>query len=120
MHLLAFARSRETRQLVSSFAVVTASSRVSNTKNLETLISFSQFLLLLHWHDAQQRSVVSSLEPQFYSLSCRASPGHLSHEVGSEGDVMSKEVVEQGVRLGVLLVFPSQLLTSYLLRRNTG
>jgi len=43
-----------------------------------------------------------------------------SHEVGSEGDAISEEVVEQGVRLGVLLVFPSQLLTSYLLHRNDG
>jgi len=50
-------------------------------------------------------------------LSC-VSQAQDSHEEGSEGDVISEEVVEQGVRLGVLLVFPSQLFTSYRLCRN--
>ena len=55
-------------------------------------------------------------KPQFNFLSGspKVSPGN-AHEVGSG------EVVEHGARLGVLLVFPSQLFTSYRLslQKNT-
>jgi hypothetical protein len=52
-------------------------------------------------------SVARLASPSFIPCLFGLLPAQDSHEKGAE------EVVEQGARLGVLLVFPSQLLTSY-------
>lgn len=113
MPLLAFdVRSRETRHLVLSLPSLPGSRRPARhpppslqyqePRNSDLFLAIPITTCI-----GMMPSVARLASPSFIPCLFGLLPAQDSHEKGAE------EVVEQGARLGVLLVFPSQLLTSY-------
>jgi hypothetical protein len=107
--------SRETRHLVLSLPSFFGPRRCTrrpppSVQYQEPRNSDLFFAIPITTHIGMMPSIARLANPSFISCLFGLLPVQDSHEKGAE------EVVEHGARLGVLLVFPSQLFTSYRLK----